>query len=154
MFTDTENDNLRTADNPSIRLNRDHQESAHASHADTTGDYGHPESAHASHADTAGDSGHINEQHGETRNERSEAGSFSNQDCVPIMPSSSGHTSLPSRRSTRFYNPKPLVQELASRAASRAMVDATKNIVSQIQHTNLRFPGKPYLVTVPYRLIF
>ncbi|KAK8977439.1 hypothetical protein V6N11_049568 [Hibiscus sabdariffa] len=73
MFTDTENDNLRTADNPSIRLNRDHQESAHASHADTTGDYGHPESAHASHADTAGDSGHINEQHGETRNERSEA---------------------------------------------------------------------------------
>ncbi|KAK8495349.1 hypothetical protein V6N12_032928 [Hibiscus sabdariffa] len=117
MFTDTENDNLRTADNPSIRLNRDHQESAHASHADTTGDYGHPESAHASHADTAGDSGHINEQHGETRNERSEA-------------------------------------ELASRAASRAMVDATKNIVSQIQHTNLRFPGKPYLVTVPYRLIF
>ncbi|KAB1669094.1 hypothetical protein ES319_1Z076200v1 [Gossypium barbadense] len=49
---------------------------------------------------------------------------------------------------------KASVQDLASRAASRAMAEAAKSISLQIQHINLRFPVEPYLVTVRYRLIF
>ncbi|PPD80150.1 hypothetical protein GOBAR_DD22928 [Gossypium barbadense] len=49
---------------------------------------------------------------------------------------------------------KASVQDLASRAASRAMAEAAKSISLQIQHINLRFPVEPYLVSVRYRLIF
>ncbi|PPD81819.1 hypothetical protein GOBAR_DD21242 [Gossypium barbadense] len=49
---------------------------------------------------------------------------------------------------------KASVQDLASRAASRAMAEAAKSISLQIQHINLRFPVEPYLVTFRYRLIF
>ncbi|KAK8676161.1 hypothetical protein V6N13_034215 [Hibiscus sabdariffa] len=111
MFTNAENVSLSNADNLSIHLNvPDHEESDHTntSHANATEDPGH-----ASHA---------NEERGYTtaiaredlgqrdsaavRSVHSEAGlSKDNQNCVPILPSSSGPTSLvPLKRSTQLTN--------------------------------------------------